>query len=186
MIDAHAASEGWAAVHAELARVDPETAARLKTTDGQRIQRALEVYRLSGTPLSALQGARANEDALDFLAVALVPSDRAELHRRIGVRFRAMLSAGLVDEVIALRQRYRLTGAMPSMRCIGYRQVWETLEGTRRPQDLLERATAATRQLAKRQLTWLRSTQAESVDCLAAGDALCGQVMQLIESRPAR
>ncbi|MDQ6916998.1 MAG: tRNA (adenosine(37)-N6)-dimethylallyltransferase MiaA [Pseudomonadota bacterium] len=168
-LDERAAAIGWPALHAELAGVDPATAARLKTTDSQRIQRALEVHRISGTPLSALQGARDADDAPELLAIALVPSDRAWLHRRIAERFDAMLAAGLVDEVRTLKERYRLTASMPSMRCVGYRQVWETLEGAQSPGDLRERGIAATRQLAKRQLTWLRSTQAQTFDCLAAG-----------------
>ncbi len=166
-LDLRAAAEGWPALHAELARVDPITAARLKTTDSQRIQRALEVFRVSGTPLSALHGARDTGGAPDFVALALVPSDRTELHRRIAARFDAMLAAGLVDEVVSLRRRYRLTAAMPSMRCVGYRQIWDVLEGAQGQEGMRERAIAATRQLAKRQLTWLRSTQAETLDCLS-------------------
>ena len=179
-LDDRAAAEGWPALHAELERVDPVTAARLKTTDSQRIQRALEVYRISGTPLSALQGAREVTDAPDFIAIALVPSDRAELHRRIAQRFDAMLAAGLIDEVRALRQRYELTASMPSMRCVGYRQVWDTLEGTQTLRDLRERGIAATRQLAKRQLTWLRSTPAKTLDCLAPG--LPREIARLVDA----
>jgi tRNA dimethylallyltransferase len=169
-LDRRAAVEGWPALHAELARIDPVTAARLKATDSQRIQRALEVYRIAGRPLSELQGTREARDAPDFVAVALVPSDRAELHRRIAARLDAMLAAGLVEEVAGLRQRYRLTGAMSSMRCVGYRQVWDVLEGAQRAEEMRDRAIAATRQLAKRQLTWLRSTPAQgqvhTLDCL--------------------
>lgn len=167
-LDDRAAAAGWPALHAELARVDPATAARLATTDSQRIQRALEVFHLSGTPLSALQDARQSDDAPDFVAIALVPSDRAELHRRIADRFDAMLAVGLIEEVRMLRRRFSLTGSMPSMRCVGYRQVWDVLEGAQTPGDLRERGIAATRQLAKRQLTWLRSTPAQTLDCLAA------------------
>jgi tRNA dimethylallyltransferase len=179
-LDDRAAAEGWPALHAELARVDPATAARLKTTDSQRIQRALEVYRISGTPLSSLQGTREAIGAPDLVAVALVPSDRAELHRRIAERFDAMLTAGLIAEVRALRQRYRLTATMPSMRCVGYRQVWDVLEGTETQRDLRERGIAATRQLAKRQLTWLRSTPAQTLDCLAAG--LPRRIVELVDA----
>jgi tRNA dimethylallyltransferase len=167
-LDDRAAAAGWPALHAELARVDPATAARLATTDSQRIQRALEVFHLSGTPLSALQDARQSDDAPDFVAIALVPSDRAELHRRIADRFDAMLAVGLIEEVRMLRRRFSLTASMPSMRCVGYRQVWDVLEGAQTPGDLRERGIAATRQLAKRQLTWLRSTPAQTLDCLAA------------------
>ncbi len=182
-LDERAAAVGWPALHAELARVDPATAARLKTTDSQRIQRALEVHRLSGTPLSALQGARDADDAPDLLTIALVPSDRASLHRRIAERFDAMLAAGLVNEVRALRDRYRLNASMPSMRCVGYRQVWEVLEGAQSAGDLRARGIAATRQLAKRQLTWLRSTPATTLDCLAAG--LPRKIADLVDAHAA-
>src|ERR1700693_6250491 len=167
-INARAAVEGWPALHGELARVDPVTAARLKTTDAQRIQRALEVYRLRGVPISALQGSRDARDAPELVALALIPLDRDELHRRIAARFDAMLARGLVDEVRALRSRYRLTGSMPSMRCVGYRQVWDVLEGNASASTLRERAIAATRQLAKRQLTWLKPAKAHAVDCFAS------------------
>jgi tRNA dimethylallyltransferase len=166
-IDARAAQNGWPALHRELAQVDPATASRLEPTDAHRIQRALEVYRVSGVPLSRLQGTRAAADAPEFVAIALVPSDRSELHRRIGARFDAMLERGLVGEVRALRHRYRLDGSMPSMRCVGYRQVWNVLEGAADPSTLRDRGIAATRQLAKRQLTWLRSTPAMSLDCFS-------------------
>jgi tRNA dimethylallyltransferase len=183
-LDDRAAAAGWPALHAELARVDPATAARLKTTDSQRIQRALEVFRISGTPLSALQGARQSDDAPDFVAIALVPSDRAELHRRIAERFDAMLAAGLVEEVRALRQHYRLTASMPSMRCVGYRQVWDVLEGAQTRHGLRERGIVATRQLAKRQLTWLRSMDAQTLDCLAPG--LPRKIAELVDARASR
>ena len=179
-LDERAAVAGWPALHAELARVDPATAARLSTTDSQRIQRALEVFHISGTPLSALQGARQSDDAPDFVAIALVPSDRAELHRRIAERFDAMLARGLVAEVRTLRQRFSLTASMPSMRCVGYRQIWDVLEGAQTPRDLRERGIAATRQLAKRQLTWLRSMQAQTLDCLASG--LPRQIAELVDA----
>jgi tRNA dimethylallyltransferase len=178
--DERAAAAGWPALHAELARVDPATAARLSTTDSQRIQRALEVFHISGTPLSALQGARRSDGAPDFLAIALVPSDRAELHRRIADRFDAMLATGLVEEVRTLRQRFSLTPSMPSMRCVGYRQIWDVLEGTQAADDLRERGIAATRQLAKRQLTWLRSMQAQTLDCLAPG--LPRKIAELVDA----
>jgi tRNA dimethylallyltransferase len=166
-IDAQAEREGWPAVHAALAEVDPVIAARLKPTDRQRIQRALEVYRVSGTPLSMLQGSRAPALDGDLLAIALMPADRAELHRRIAVRFATMLDQGLIDEVVGLRRRYRLTAAMSSMRSIGYRQAWDTLEGTEPAATLLARGIAATRQLAKRQLTWLRAMDVTPIDCLS-------------------
>ncbi len=129
-IDALAVARGWPAVHAELARVDPETARRLHPTDSQRVQRALEIYRLSGTPMSALLAQGTKEpSAYNYLALGLLPSDRSELHARIAVRFDEMLGLGLEDEVTELRRRYRLSPELPSMRCVGYRQVWEAQDG---------------------------------------------------------
>lgn len=164
-----AAARGWPAMHAELARVDPVSAARLKPNDSQRVQRALEVFRITGQPLSALQGARtASESSFDTLKLALVTSDRAVLHERIGSRFDAMLKQGLVDELRELRRTFVLQPKLPSMRCVGYRQAWEFLDGECDAVVLRERGIAATRQLAKRQLTWLRSMpDAESLDCLS-------------------
>jgi tRNA dimethylallyltransferase len=139
-LDARAAAEGWPALHAELARVDPDTAARLERTDAQRIQRALEVHALSGRPLSALQGAREAEGAIGpAIAIALVPEDRALLHRAIAERFDAMLEAGLVAELETLRARHSLSPEMPSMRCVGYRQAWEYLDGRIDAQELRAR-----------------------------------------------
>lgn len=163
-LDARAAREGWPALHAELARLDPPTAARLKPHDAQRIQRALEVHALSGEPLSALQGTRRGEPAHAFLAFALYPTDRAELHRRIALRFDAMLAGGLVDELRMLRGRHALQPNMASMRCVGYRQALQFLAGEADLKTLRERGIAATRQLAKRQLTWLRATEAKRFD----------------------
>jgi tRNA dimethylallyltransferase len=156
-IDARAAAEGWPALHAELQRIDATTAARLAPNDAQRIQRALEVYRITGKPLAALQNRTRLELPFQLKAVSLVPGERAELHRRIAERFEAMLRAGLVDELAALRKRYPLDAALPSMRCVGYRQAWRYLEGEIDGKELRETGIAATRQLAKRQLTWLRS-----------------------------
>ncbi len=180
-IDAEARVRGWPALHAELAALDPAAAARLKPTDAQRIQRALEVVRLTGAPL-AESLARRTADALPFRLVqlALLPSDRAVLHERIARRFDAMLEAGLIDEVKALRKKYRLHASLPSMRCVGYRQAWDCLEGTIDCAALREKGIAATRQLAKRQLTWLRSwPDVEAFDCLAAD--LVAQVTRTIE-----
>jgi tRNA dimethylallyltransferase len=156
-IDAEAAQRGWPALHADLAKVDPQAAARLPPNDSQRIQRALEVFRLTGTPLSALHGS-SKKPELPFAlrAFALLP-DRAILHRRIEERFDAMLDAGLVEEVKGLRKTYALNPAMPSMRAVGYRQAWEHLDGAYPLHILREKGIAATRQLAKRQMTWLRS-----------------------------
>ena len=165
MLDARAAAEGWAALHAELAQVDPVTAARLAPQDAQRIQRALEVHALTGTPLSALQGARASDDALGaHVAFALLPPDRAQLHATIAERFDAMLAAGLVAELAALRVRHRLQPELPAMRCVGYRQAWQFLDGAIDAAGLRATGIAATRQLAKRQFTWLRTLPAERFD----------------------
>ena len=155
-IDADAARRGWPALHAELEKVDPKAAQRISPNDPQRIQRALEVWRITGKPLSELQGAARKELPFELKGIALVP-DRAVLHERIGQRFDAMLRLGLIDEVKALKKKYRLSAAMPSMRAVGYRQVWEFLENKSDKTTMRERAIAATRQLAKRQLTWLRS-----------------------------
>ena len=169
-IDAEAAARGWPALHAELAQLDPETAARLKPTDAQRIQRALEVVRLSGRTMGSFFAEQAaSAPPFRMLNLALVPADRAVLHARIGERFAAMLAAGLVDEVKALREKYRLDAGLPSMRCVGYRQVWEMLEGDLPASELRERGIYATRQFAKRQLTWLRGmTDLSLIDPLAA------------------
>ena len=159
-IDARAARDGWPALHAELARVDPVTAARLQPEDAQRIQRALEVFRLTGRPMSQLLGERTSQGGaarMPLRTFVLPTPDRAALHARLAARFDAMLAAGLVEELRTLKERYRLSPELPSMRCVGYRQAWEFLEGRGDARDLRERGIAATRQLAKRQLTWLRS-----------------------------
>ncbi len=169
LIDSQANAQGWPAIHAELATVDPETAARLHPTDAQRIQRALEVFRLSGRPLSVLLGAgRIEAPAYAFLCLGLLPSDRSVLHARIAGRFDAMLKAGLEDEVTMLRGKYRLSPDLPSMRCVGYRQVWEAQDGSAPRSEMRDRGIYATRQLAKRQITWLTNTlKPEAFDCLA-------------------
>jgi tRNA dimethylallyltransferase len=166
-LDAEAAERGWPALHAELRAVDPVTAARLPPTDAQRIQRALEVHRVSGQPLSSFHRERAVVDTPPL--ISLEPDDRAWLHRRIGERFGQMLTDGLVDEVRGLRARGDLLPSMPSMRCVGYRQAWEALDaGDLGP--LPELGTAATRQLAKRQITWLRSMpQRQVIACDTPG-----------------
>jgi tRNA dimethylallyltransferase len=168
---AEAEAKGWPAMHAELATVDPETAVRLKPGDSQRIQRALEIYRLTGSPMASLIG-RGERDPLPYrvLKIALIPADRALLHKRIALRFDDMLQLGLVNEVRELRRRHALRQDLPSMRCVGYRQAWEYLDGGASEKELRMRGTAATRQLAKRQLTWLRAMQnIEEFDCLRAG-----------------
>ncbi|HXS51337.1 MAG TPA: tRNA (adenosine(37)-N6)-dimethylallyltransferase MiaA [Usitatibacter sp.] len=157
-IEARAAEQGWPRLHAELARLDPGSAARIEPTDAQRIQRALEVHYHTGRPLSEHhREATAAPADIEALALSLEPSERAVLHQRIAQRFRAMLEAGLVEELEALRARFALQAGLPSMRTVGYRQAWETLEGLAPAVTLEARGIAATRQLAKRQLTWLRA-----------------------------
>ncbi len=148
---------GWPALHAELAKVDPASAQRIRSNDAQRIQRALEVFRAAGRPISALQSGTRAAPPFRVRSFALMPQDRAALHATIARRFDAMLSAGLIEELEALRAAYPLEASMTSMRCVGYRQVWEHLEGRYDRPTLREKASAATRQLAKRQMTWLRS-----------------------------
>jgi tRNA dimethylallyltransferase len=183
VIDTMAQGSGWEALHAELARVDPETAARLAPTDAQRIQRALEVYYVTGQPMSALLAAgRSAPPEVRMLALALEPSERAQLHQRIAQRFEDMLELGLIGEVRRLRERFALSPSLPSMRAVGYRQTWQYLEGELSLGGLRETGIAATRQLAKRQLTWLRAMQdVERFDCLA-GD-LQEQVEAFVRSR---
>ena len=178
-IDAQANSLGWPAVHAELAMVDPVTAARLHPTDAQRVQRALEIYRLSGRPMSALlDEGQKQAPAYDYLSLGLLPSDRSVLHTRIAERFDAMLAAGLENEVSALRKNYQLTPDLPSMRCVGYRQVWEAQDGTSPRSEMRDRGIYATRQLAKRQITWIGNTlKPEIFDCLSPG------LLQEVEQR---
>jgi tRNA dimethylallyltransferase len=156
-IDARAARHGWPALHADLARVDPATAARLSPNDAQRIQRATEVWELTGKPISEFQNQAKADLPFQLRTFSLVPEDRSELHRKIAERFDAMLRAGLVDELKSLRQRFHLSAGLPSMRAVGYRQAWRFLEGEISESELRETGIAATRQLAKRQLTWLRS-----------------------------
>ena len=182
-LDAEAKEKGWPALHAELAQVDASTAARLKPNDAQRIQRALEVFRITGKPMSALQGARiADSLPFRFMPVALIPSDRAVLHKRIEQRFAAMLAAGLVDEVAGLQKKYVLNADLPSMRCVGYRQAWEHLDGAYDRATLRDKGIYATRQLAKRQLTWLRAMpEPKAFDCLAPD--LGAQVVRHLEEQ---
>ena len=180
-IEEEAQQKGWPAMHAELAQVDPLTAARLAPADSQRIQRALEVYRASGLPLSHFHARSAARAPSTVSLISLEPQDRAWLHARIAQRFDTMLAAGFIDEVRALRARGDLHADLPSMRCVGYRQAWETLEGVWGLDSLRERGIAATRQLAKRQITWLRSMpQRQVVDCQAA-DATA-QVLRAVEA----
>jgi tRNA dimethylallyltransferase len=168
-IDEKARESGWPALHAELQRVDPRTAARLQPMDAQRIQRALEVYYVTGTSMSALVTAgRRTPPPYRLIGIALEPADRAVLHARIEQRFEAMLELGLIGEVMRLRERYALDPSLPSMRAVGYRQVWQYLDGELSLAALRQHGVAATRQLAKRQLTWLRAMpDVERFDCLA-------------------
>lgn len=175
-LDQLAAERGWPALHTMLAEVDPVTAARLAPNDAQRIQRALEIHRLSGQPMSALLARQAEgrtfAGAADqrYRVIALEPSDRLALHARIAQRYDAMLASGFIEEVERMRARGDLHPGLPSIRCVGYRQVWEYLDGESDFATMRERGIAATRQLCKRQLTWLRSTPERLVvDCLAPG-----------------
>ena len=168
-LEAQAQTLGWPAMHARLAALDPATAARLEPGDAQRVQRALEVIELTGRPMSALlaEQARAAPEGLRFEVIALEPSDRSRLHTRIAQRLEQMFAAGFLDEVRSLRARGDLAAGLPSMRCVGYRQAWEHLDGLYDARTMYERALAATRQLAKRQLTWLRAMpQRRVIDCL--------------------
>jgi tRNA dimethylallyltransferase len=184
-LDAEAAAHGWPALHAELARVDPATAARLAPADAQRVQRALEVWRLSGRPLSAWQSGPAHPGAAaDWPLVSLEPASRAWLHERIAARFDAMLGAGLLDEVRRLRARGDLHPGLPAMRCVGYRQAWQALDRGS-DSDLREAGIAATRQLAKRQLTWLRSMAPRTVIECDRGDAMV-HGLQALRARAGR
>ncbi len=173
-LDADAARDGWPALHTRLAEVDARTAARLAPNDSQRIQRALEIYLLTGQPMSTLlaapRQAAMDDDAARyrFVPIALEPSDRGVLHKRIEQRFDAMLANGLLDEVKALRARGDLNAEMPSMRCVGYRQAWEYLDGQIDYATMRDKGVFATRQLCKRQLTWLRAMPERIVvDCCA-------------------
>jgi tRNA dimethylallyltransferase len=221
-LEREAAEHGWPALHAELARVDPLTAARLNPADTQRVQRALEVFRISGQPMSFFHnsktiathatstGARglngiknestepitsddANGSALagasglvqEPLLISLEPQDRAWLHARIAQRFDAMLAQGFLDEVQALRARGDLHPDLPSMRCVGYRQAWEALDGTSPMPELRDKGVFATRQLAKRQITWLRSMPQRQVVACDAPQAL-EQVLALVQAHVVR
>jgi len=186
-IEDAAARDGWPALHAELARLDPDAAARLQPRDAQRIQRALEIVRLTGRPLADSYAQRDSTAATHrFIPLALAPSDRALLHARIEKRFDAMLLAGFVDEVIALRRHYHLDPGLPSMRCVGYRQALEYLEGHCSLADFRDKGIFATRQLAKRQITWQRNFRDNwgdlvEVECFAPG--LENRVRDAVEPR---
>ena len=186
-----AAGKGWPALHAELALVDPITAQRLPPNDSQRISRALEVFRLTGSPLSHFHRQNATKsiaacahNATATALISLEPSNRVWLHERIAQRFDAMLAAGLIDEVKALHARGDLHADAPSMRCVGYRQAWQVLEGSLPASELRDRGVFATRQLAKRQITWLRSMAQRHVVACDAPDAL-QQVLDIVKTKAA-
>lgn len=201
-IEARARAEGWPALHADLARIDPVTAARLAPADAQRIQRALEVHAVTGQPISAFHRAardQHHDNPLgDGALISLEPAERAWLHERIARRFDTMLAEGLVDEVRRLRARGDLHAELPSMRCVGYRQVWEALDacgdgaalGAGQARDMRDRGVFATRQLAKRQITWLRGmpqrvvVPCDAPDALACVLAQAGRLMTDTDTRP--
>jgi len=158
---------GWPAMHAQLAQIDPTTAARLSPQDSQRIGRALEIYRISGQPMSALLGRQGMAQTVPTITISLEPSDRSALHARIAQRYQHMLEQGLLAEVRTLYARGDLHVDLPAIRCVGYRQLWAYLDGAVDYDQAVAQAIAATRQLAKRQLTWLRAQpQRHLVDCL--------------------
>ena len=184
-LEAQALDHGWPALHAELARVDPQTAARLAPADSQRIQRALEVWHVSGQPLSSFHTAKMRAASASPISAGalftLEPPDRAWLHARIAQRFDAMLAAGFLDEVQQLRARGDLHPDLPSMRCVGYRQAWESLDGSFPLDSLRERGIAATRQLAKRQITWLRSMPGRHTIAADQPDAVAALVQAVLQ-----
>lgn len=182
-IDEQALASGWPAMHAQLAEVDPSTAQRLSPNDAQRISRALEVYRSSGQPLSSFQRRASASQWGRVHLMALEPQSRAWLHQRIAQRFETMVAQGFRDELATLRARGDLQLNLPSMRCVGYRQGWEALDAhgawtTAAHAQWLERGIIATRQLAKRQLTWLRSMEQRHVIAADAPDALARVITQ--------
>jgi tRNA dimethylallyltransferase len=186
IIETMAEEEGWPAVHEKLRKVDPETAARLEPNDSQRVQRALEIFYITGKSMTdLLKKPKYVYFPYTPIRIALLPSDRAVLHDRIALRFEQMLEAGLIDELRALRAEYALEPDTPSMRCVGYRQAWDFLNDRISRAELLEQGIAATRQLAKRQLTWLRSTEnLTEFDCLTenVGDLVLEYIRQEIEA----
>lgn len=182
-IEANAAEKGWPAMHRLLQSVDPLSAMRIKSSDSQRIQRALEIYYLTGKSMSE-QMAPSRHTSIPYrlISVALLPSDRKVLHQRIQHRFEMMLEMGLIEEVRSILSQFPLTLEMPSMRCVGYRQTYQYLHGQLSLMELREKGAAATRQLAKRQLTWLRSMgQLTEFDCLA--DNLLEQTLRYLQNQ---
>jgi tRNA dimethylallyltransferase len=187
IIETMADEEGWPALHEKLRKVDPETAARLEPADAQRIQRALEIFYITGRSMTdLLKKPKYVYFPYTPIRIALLPGDRAALHERIAQRFDVMLEAGLVEELRSLREEYGLEPEMPSMRCVGYRQAWDFLDNRISRAELREQGIAATRQLAKRQLTWLRGmSDYTEFDCLAAnvGDLVLEYVRRELEAQ---
>lgn len=181
-IEASAAEKGWSTLHHLLQSVDPMSAERIQPNDSQRIQRALEIYYLTGKPMSQqMVSSQPASIPYRLISIALLPSDRKVLHQRIQHRFETMLEMGLIEEVRSILSQFPLTLEMPSIRCVGYRQVYQYLQGQLSLMELREKGAAATRQLAKRQLTWLRSMeQLTEFDCLA--DNLLEQVMYYLQT----
>jgi tRNA dimethylallyltransferase len=168
VLDERGEREGWHSLHAELGRVDPVAAARIEQNDRQRIQRALEVFLLTGEPISALQNVVVEVPEYQFQRIALLPGDRKALHQRIETRFDQMMEAGFLDEVIQLRDMPAMSADRTAMRAVGYRQLWEHLDGHTSLDEAVRRGVVATRRLAKRQLTWMRGESDErQFDCLA-------------------
>lgn len=181
-IEISAAEKGWPSMHQLLHSYDPISAERIKANDSQRIQRALEIYYLTGKPMSELMHPSDRETTpYQFISIALLPADRTVLHLRIQHRFEMMLKMGLIEEVRSILEKFPLTLEMPSMRCVGYRQVYQYLNHQLSLAELPEKGIAATRQLAKRQLTWLRSIDSlKKFDCLA--DDLTEQVLRYLQT----
>lgn len=180
-IEAQAQEQGWEALHRQLAEIDPVAAARIHPNDPQRVSRALEVYRISGSTLTELTQRKGDPLPYKVLQFAIAPRERAQLHKRIGERFRLMLEQGFEQEVRVLYERGDLHPDLPSIRCVGYRQMWDYLSGVVSYDEMIERGTAATRQLAKRQLTWLRGwpdLQWLDTDNKAVGQDVIAQIRQ--------
>ena len=177
-LDLEAQRTGWQAMHDKLAAIDPVSASRIRPTDSQRIQRALEVFQLAGKPLSQLHQLQSTGYGGQIAKIILSVNDRARLHQRIETRFLGMLERGFIEEVENLKARGDLSLSLPSMRCVGYRQLWQFLDGELSRQEMIDKGVAATRQLAKRQMTWLRKQPQENAfDCLNyRKDAIFGLV----------
>ena len=181
-LDARGAAEGWPALHAELGRVDPAAAGRIGPNDRQRIQRALEVFILTGEPISELQRISKAKPDIDFLRIALNRSDRAALYARIETRFAEMMAAGFLGEVQQLRGMPKMSAECPAMRSVGYRQLWAHLDGSMDRAEAIQSAITATRRLAKRQLTWMRAEPDDlGFDCLEP--TVSGKVIETIQAR---